>query len=174
MNLFAPPLPPAAHSFFEFPPRKNQNGNGAAGAEGGNARYSARWGGIQGIVRNRGVLGGLKPPRVRRFFPSAFLENKSLMALLGDFQPHIKGRPLSFAFGFNPDFPAVVFNNSPCGKQREPQTVRRKLLRLFNPVIIGEKVPPIFTAKAGAKVGNRKENIIFLLDGSKRDRRSGD
>jgi len=36
-----PPIP-----FLNSPREKNQNGNGAAGAEGGNARYSARWGGI--------------------------------------------------------------------------------------------------------------------------------
>src|SRR3989344_3397634 len=50
-----PPLPPAAHSFFEFPREKNQNGNGAAGAEGGNARYSARWDGIHSTSSNREV-----------------------------------------------------------------------------------------------------------------------
>lgn len=41
-----PPLPPAAHSFFEFPREKNQNGNGAAGAEGGNAELVEAWAGF--------------------------------------------------------------------------------------------------------------------------------
>jgi len=47
---------PASHSFFEFPREKNQNGNGAAGAEGGNARYSARGAGFSITTRSERTL----------------------------------------------------------------------------------------------------------------------
>ena len=50
-----PPIP-----FLNSPREKNQNGNGAAEAVGGNARYSARWAGFRALARDRGVLGRVK------------------------------------------------------------------------------------------------------------------
>ena len=64
----APPLPPAAPSsakatdgqafLFRIPPAKKSEWKRAAGAEGGNARYSARGAGFRVFQRNRSALCG--------------------------------------------------------------------------------------------------------------------
>src|SRR3989344_1985921 len=55
-----PPLPPAAHSFFEFPREKNHNGNWGRGR--GRQRRACR--GVGGFIPPAPIVGGREnPPR---------------------------------------------------------------------------------------------------------------
>src|SRR3989344_5019796 len=55
-----PPIP-----FLNSPREKKQNGNGAAGAEGGNAELAEAWGGIQCLHLLESDHSRTKPPRAR-------------------------------------------------------------------------------------------------------------